>query len=97
MSFAMAGGRSGPDAPLVFSQEAMVMEFKRLLVANRGEIAIRIMRAAAELGIETVAIYSEDDAQSLHTRKADARIRCMAAASAAYLDGGSNRRGGARQ
>ena len=44
-----------------------------LLVANRGEIAIRIMRAAAELEIRTLAIFSEDDATSLHTRKADDR------------------------
>jgi pyruvate carboxylase len=44
---------------------------KTLLIANRGEIAIRIARSAAEMGIATVAIFSEDDAQSLHTRKAD--------------------------
>jgi acetyl/propionyl-CoA carboxylase alpha subunit len=44
---------------------------KSLLVANRGEIAIRVMRAGAELGIPTVAVFSEDDAQSLHTRKAE--------------------------
>ncbi len=36
--------------------------FKKLLIANRGEIAIRIARAAADLGIQTVAIYSTDDA-----------------------------------
>ena len=48
-----------------------IMTPSSLLVANRGEIAIRIMRAAAELGIRTVAIFSEDDASSLHTRKAD--------------------------
>src|SRR5262249_42588248 len=44
---------------------------KTLLVANRGEIAVRIMHAAAELGIRTVAVFSQDDARSLHTRRAD--------------------------
>ena len=44
---------------------------RRLLVANRGEIAIRVMRAANELGIETVAIYSQEDRFSLHRTKAD--------------------------
>ena len=44
---------------------------KSLLIANRGEIAIRVMRAAAELGIRTVAIYSQEDRFSLHRMKAD--------------------------
>src|ERR1700682_3791680 len=57
-----------------------------LLVANRGEIAIRIMRAAAELGIRTVAIYSEDDANSLHTRKGDEARALRGAGVGAYLD-----------
>jgi acetyl-CoA carboxylase biotin carboxylase subunit len=45
--------------------------FKRLLIANRGEIAVRINRAAHELGIETVAIFSEPDRAALHVRNAD--------------------------
>ncbi len=43
----------------------------KLMVANRGEIAIRIARTATEMGIPIVAVYSEDDAQALHIRKAD--------------------------
>ena len=48
-----------------------MQHFKRLLVANRSEIAIRVMRAAAELGIQTIAIYPEHDKLSLHRFKAD--------------------------
>src|ERR1700683_2191779 len=58
-----------------------------LLVANRGEIAIRIVRAAAEMGIRTVSIYSEDDANSLHTRKSDEPRALGASGVRAYLDG----------
>ena len=58
-----------------------------LLIANRGEIAIRIIRAAAEMGIRTVAIFPDDDAASLHTRKADEARRLNGAGAAAYLDG----------
>jgi pyruvate carboxylase len=48
-----------------------IRPIKRLLVANRGEIAIRIMRAATELGITTVAVYTYEDRYSLHRNKAD--------------------------
>src|SRR5262247_2046780 len=44
---------------------------RSLLVANRGEIAIRVMRAASELGIRTVSVYSQEDRFSLHRMKAD--------------------------
>ncbi|WP_321531167.1 pyruvate carboxylase [uncultured Desulfuromonas sp.] len=48
-----------------------VKQFKKIMAANRGEIAIRIFRACTELGISTVAIYSEEDKLSLHRYKAD--------------------------
>ena len=62
------------------------MPIESLLVANRGEIAIRIMRAAGELGIRTVAVHSEDDANNLHTRKADAVRPLDGRGVAPYLD-----------
>ncbi|MXX19408.1 MAG: ATP-grasp domain-containing protein, partial [Dehalococcoidia bacterium] len=62
------------------------MPIENLLVANRGEIAIRIMRAAGELGIRTVAVHSEDDARNLHTRKADAVRPLEGRGVAPYLD-----------
>jgi len=49
----------------------MPVPFKRVMAANRGEIAIRIFRACTELGIQTVAVYSEEDRLSLHRYKAD--------------------------
>ena len=62
------------------------MTIESLLVANRGEIAIRVMRAAGELGIRTVAVHSEDDARNLHTRKADAVRPLDGRGVAPYLD-----------
>src|SRR3954471_10498150 len=50
---------------------AMPQRIRSVLVANRGEISIRVMRAANELGMRTVAIYSQEDRFSLHRTKAD--------------------------
>ncbi|PXX91738.1 carbamoyl-phosphate synthase large subunit [Marinobacter vulgaris] len=63
------------------------MPFQRLLIANRGEIAVRIARAAAELNIPTVAIYAQDDSHSLHVKKADTAVTLSGSGPAAYLNG----------
>src|SRR5258707_9509073 len=60
--------------------------FRKLLIANRGEIAIRIAQAAAELGIATAGIHSEDDATSLHVRRVDEGQALRGRGAAAYLD-----------
>jgi acetyl-CoA carboxylase biotin carboxylase subunit len=61
--------------------------FKKILIANRGEIAVRIIRACREMGIETVAVYSEIDREALHTQMADEAI-CIGPARArdSYLN-----------
>ena len=58
----------------------------KLMIANRGEIAIRIARGAGELGITSVAIYAEDDAQSLHVELCDEAIALNGRGASAYLD-----------
>ena len=62
------------------------MPFTKLLIANRGEIAIRIARAAGETGLATVAIYPVDDALSPHLRAADAAREIPGRGARAYLD-----------
>ncbi|UYP31161.1 carbamoyl-phosphate synthase large subunit [Pseudomonas sp. Z8(2022)] len=62
------------------------MPFPALLIANRGEIAIRIAQACADLGIRSVAVFAEDDNACLHTRKADLAVALAGRGVAAYLD-----------
>ena len=59
---------------------------KRILVANRGEIAIRVLRAARDMGIQSVAVYSSDDANSQHRILADAAVALAGSGPAAYID-----------
>jgi acetyl-CoA carboxylase biotin carboxylase subunit len=59
--------------------------FKRILVANRGEIAVRITRACRELDIETVAVYSEADRESLHVKYADYAYPSVRPSAQSYL------------
>ena len=62
------------------------MTFDSLLVANRGEIAIRIIRAAQDLGLRTIAVHTGDDADSLHTRVADEAYELPGSGARGYLD-----------
>jgi len=56
--------------------------FKKILIANRGEIAMRLIRTCKEMGIRTVAVYSKADEESLHVRFADEAV-CIGPASSA--------------
>ncbi len=63
--------------------------FRRILIANRGEIACRVIRTARRFAIETIAVYSDADVNALHVAMADTAVRLGAAApSESYLNGG---------
>src|SRR3989337_630459 len=60
--------------------------FQKILIANRGEIAVRVIRACREMGVESVAVFSDADARSQHAALADHAVRIgPAAASEGYL------------
>ena len=62
------------------------MRFRGILIANRGEVAIRISRACADLGVPSVAIFSEDDKNSLHVKMADDAVSISGVGTSSYLD-----------
>src|SRR5207247_3979299 len=79
-----AAGKGGSKKYLSRARRVREM-FSKLLVANRGEIALRIFRACRELGIATVAVAPPDDRGSLHARSADETVEISS-----YLDAGEH-------
>jgi acetyl/propionyl-CoA carboxylase alpha subunit len=68
-------------------ESAVPVPFSAILIANRGEIAIRIANACADLGIQSVGVFAEDDQASLHVRQVDEAVALPGRGVPAYLDG----------
>src|SRR5262245_56095400 len=68
-----AGARRGAETSVPLRKDAL--PYRRALVATRGEIAVRILRACHELGLESVAVYSDADARAAHVQMADVAVR----------------------
>jgi acetyl/propionyl-CoA carboxylase alpha subunit/acetyl-CoA carboxylase carboxyltransferase component len=81
-----AGALRPREASIIASPTPTARPFRSVLIANRGEVAVRIARAAAELGLRTVAVCSRDDAASPHAWAADERVELAGSGPAAYLD-----------
>lgn len=77
--------RPGPQA-VVSPAQGNLQLITKILIANRGEIAVRIVRACAEMGIRSVAVYSDADRHALHVKRADEAHSIGADPLAGYLN-----------